>query len=178
MKGMLRQRFINFDGNFNRVPKTEFFCCVCGKEVKQTSNFSFVWLGEPICDCIIIHPDDVEDEFLGIVGAECRKNLDRNFLVQKTDDLITIYLQQRRRRQSSHLLQEITAMPTTTINAVAKKIYLRCGGLTVAEICARLGVSECDVISGLVRLVAAGLTSCDVCGRWRMRRAAQPGGSQ
>jgi hypothetical protein len=71
-----------FDGDFRREPKTDIFCAVCQRDIKFTARRYFVWLDEPFCDGLIIHPEDIiGTEIIGLVGPECRKKIKAEFLM-------------------------------------------------------------------------------------------------
>ena len=56
--------------DFRRQPKTDTYCCVCGRDLKD-SNPSKVYLGEGCMDAIDKHEPDF-DGVTGFIGPECR----------------------------------------------------------------------------------------------------------
>lgn len=74
----LGQRYVFFDGDFRRVPKTRSFCAVCQRDTKSPAHS--IYLGNDVS--IAIHPDDKDNDCILVpIGPECERRFPTEFLV-------------------------------------------------------------------------------------------------
>jgi hypothetical protein len=73
------------DPDFRRTPKTNQFCAICQKDIKEAGLKKAVkiYLNDGCFSAV--HPDDIGElkvkVITGIVGAECKKNIPAEFII-------------------------------------------------------------------------------------------------
>ena len=79
----MRTHFL--DPDFRRTPKTMQFCAVCQRDIKEKGLKKSVkiYLNDGCFEAV--HPADIGElkvkVLIGIVGAECKKNIPNEFII-------------------------------------------------------------------------------------------------
>lgn len=76
---MFEQRLHFTDPDYRRDPKTDRFCALCQRDLKEgASVVRALQSGQEAC--CIVHPDDaIEGDFEVLVGPECAKKVPAEF---------------------------------------------------------------------------------------------------